>query len=872
MQFGFGQDLSTPLSAVQWTTIKNPIQSMDTKRGIEYELAVAQAEPTDIALRNSDGALSPRETGGGAATATSAGTTTTFVCTNADANTFNLGDFFKLSNAPSNANSGFETGTTTGWTAAGGTLTTTTSVGAVGTYAGQMTPNGTTATVQVMPSTHAPVTVGVTYTFFAWLRCAVARTLELRAIWYDASNVVLTTNIIGIQAAASTWTLVSQSLTAPPGAAFAVVAPTMTGTPPATNIMYMDSVTVKPADESTVFKVATKASVSGTTTISYVPADGSAGGSLRATGVGDTMTGVPVDLYTPYRILMAWGGKRHAVTAGWAEQWPETWDSSGFVGTVQMTGTSVLANLTAQNPTALSGEIMRRNPHSYWPLGDAQSATSAQNLSGRGTAPLVVTASANGAAGTNAFGASTQGVEDTFFTPPRLSTILGDPGNGWQQAGMVATDINNNLGSALVANDTNFPAIANGVTIFFVHRFSNDEYHDAYDGTHNPTVAIVKNTDSSAGAVNAVIKFGMQTASSNLQMPIVTVWDRSTHAATTTQCTIGGQWAAIGRFKSAALSFNRTSWKAYTADGALSGSGSCNLADKFSIVDIAGEADQYANGLACTGTFAHVAVFDRMLTDQEIIAVDSAMNGHQGDEFTANRVQRKLDTISMKSARLISADGQRVCSVEGTDGSTVADINNIIGGYEDALVFEDASAAYHYRPPEIYSTQTSRATLGERADLGEISYQSGVVADYDATYIYNSITASNTVKAQNTWQATIASTLFVAADKVSMSKHGLRSLSRDTRLNVDADVTSLVQRLVSRYATRKQRISELSIDPASNPNAWLFCLTVEVGDIVTVMRRPLNAAPISIVCQVLQVGHTTTPGAWKTTLALAPAP
>jgi Carbohydrate binding domain len=872
MQLGFGSDLSTPLSAVSWTTVRNPIQAMDTKRGIQYELGVAQAEPTDVTLRNNDGALSPRDSGGGSGTATASGSTTTFLCSNADAATFNLGDFVMLSNAPSNPNSGFETGTTTGWTSVGGTLTTTTSVGAIGTYAGQMTPNGTTATVQVRPAAHVAVTPGVAYVFSGWLRCAVSRTVELRAIWYDSGGTLLSTNIYTLQIAASTWTFVTQLLTAPPSAASADVAPTMTGTPPATNILYLDTMVVKPQDESTVFKVTTKTAVSGTTTIGYTLADGSGGGSLRATGVGDLLTGVPVDLYTPYRILMAWGGKRHVVTAGWAEQWPETWDSSGFVGAVEMTGTGVLANLTADNPSALSGEIMRRSPYSYWPLGDAQNATNAQNLSGRGTAPLVVTASANGAAGTNAFGASTQGVADDFFTVPRVSSILGDPGNGWQQTDMAATDVNNNWGSALVAHDTSFPAIANGVTIFFVHHFFNDEFNAAYDGTHNPTVAIVKNTDSSAGAVNAVIKFGLQTGTSNFQMPFVTVWDRSTHASTTTQCTVGGQWAAIGRFKSGALSFNRTSWKAYTADGVLSGSGSCNLADKFSILDIGGEADQYANGLACTGIFAHVAVFDRMLTDQEIVAVDSAMNGHQGDEFTANRVQRKLDSIGLTSARIISADGQRVCSVEGTDGSTVADANNLIGGYEDALVFEDAGATYQYRPPELYSTQTSRATLGERADLGEIPYLPGVIADYDATYIYNSITASNAIKDQTSWNSTIAYTIFAAADKASMSKYGVRPLNRDTRLIDGADVTSLVQRLLSRYATRKQRISELSIDPASNPNAWLFCLTVEVGDIVTVMRRPLTAAPISIVCQVLQVGHTTTPGAWKTTLTLAPAP
>lgn len=864
-QLGLGYGLSTPLSGVWWTTLPQTLLGANTKRGIGYELGAAQAEPTDVTIRNTDGALNPRPSV--TAVATAAGTTTTFACSSTDGANISVGDYFKLAHAPLNSNTGFESGTS-GWTASGGTLTAI-AVGAG--HTGKMVPNGTSATVQVLSTPNVAVTPGVTYTATAFVQNDVSRTVNLIVNWYNSSNALLSTATYPIQLAAGAPLTAQMNVVAPAGAAFAAIGATMTGTPPTSNVMYLDGAILQVVNETTIFQVKSLATVGGTTTVTYGMADGTAGGSLGATAAGDVYVGTPVDLYTPYRILGTWGGKRHYVAAGWAERWPQTWTKDGFVGEVTMTGTGALANLGATNPTSLAGEILRRKPYAYWPLSDAQGSATAQNVSGRSTASLVVTTGKNGSAGTNNFGASTQGLTESSFNPPVTSTLFGDPGNGWQQTGISAADLNAWKGTALVAQDTGFPSIANGVTIYFVHYVNSSDSTNVSNSSYNPTVVMVKTTDPTAAGQGAVIKFSWQRTGTDQFMPMVTWWDKSTHAATAVSCNAGNQWAVSGYFISGALTFNQTSWTAYTQSGQVAGSGSCNLVSNFSIIDVAGEADQFLSGLFCPGIFAHVAVFDRILTAAEINTLDTAMQGHQGDEFTSNRVQRKLDTIDMKTGRALSYDGQVVVAAEGTDSSTIADVNNQIGGYEDAVVFEDAGANYQYRPPALYAHQRVTAVLGERADLGEIPYQPGVTADYDATYLKNSIGITNSVINRAAFQEAIAATQYVAADADSAAKYGLRTLARDTRIDDTHSAFGLAYWLLSQYATRAQRISEVSIDPASNPSTFGFCLTVEVGDLVTVMRRPLNAPVMSIPCVVLQVEHATAPGSWKTTLTLAPA-
>jgi hypothetical protein len=155
--------------------------------------------------------------------------------------------------ATMNANPGFESGTT-GWAGTGGTFTTVAATIGSGSLNGRITPTGSAATVQVKNSTHCPVIPGVSYTFTAVMQCALARSVDLRAIWLDASNAFLANNIITIAVPAGAPVTFSGTFAAPAGAASVDIAPTMTGTPPATHVLLMDDVTITGVQTMTVVR------------------------------------------------------------------------------------------------------------------------------------------------------------------------------------------------------------------------------------------------------------------------------------------------------------------------------------------------------------------------------------------------------------------------------------------------------------------------------------------------------------------------------------------------------------------------------------------------------------------------------------------
>jgi hypothetical protein len=594
-------------------------------------------------------------------------------------------------------------------------------------------------------------------------------------------------------------------------------------------------------------------------------------------------------MYIPYRILMSWQGKREYLCAGWIERWPQTWRDP-YWGTVGALGISALATITAANPTALGGEIQRRNPWAYWPLSDASGSTTATNVSGRTGFPLVKTLmNAGGGTASSDFGAQTQGTDANESGTPAspnfsfLSTLIGDPGSAWRSQydwawvgsptnayqGNGPTEINANKGTALVASNGVFPPIAGGVTIFWMAMLTiADQEMIQAEITKNPTFVIIRNTDPGSGlGQGSIIKVAITQGTSNLQ---VTVWDKNTHSSgtTTTGQQVGVGWTAY------ALAFTQDSWALY-ANGALIQSGSANLVANFTGIDVAGEADQFFSGNPYPGLIAHVAVFDRYISEGDMFQLTVAGQlGYGGEsEITSDRVQRKLDTVNMRTGRMMDNIGQIWLDAEGQDGSTVADLNNSIAAYEDAYIFEDAAGVYQYRAPSTYTNQNSRIVLGENEAAGELPYTPGPEIDFDPTYLYNNITIFNSVFNDAAFNQSLQTNTFGVQDDGSATKYGLRTFSRNTRLSgaENHEVFYLANWLLAKYATTRQRFQTVTLDPSGNPDAWEFCLTVEVLDIVTMARRPLGAPPIIANCIVLQVSHDTASGRFLTTLTLAPS-
>lgn len=148
---------------------------------------------------------------------------------------------------PSNCT--FETGIGN-WSisASAGTIASSTTQKHSGTKSMQVTPSGTSVNVGAL-SDNVAVVPGekVTATTWVWFTTAVTGNYSSAINWFDASGVYLSTSLNAISVAATTWTPVIQTYTAPAGAYFASLVPLLGGTPAASNVFYVDDASLGPS-------------------------------------------------------------------------------------------------------------------------------------------------------------------------------------------------------------------------------------------------------------------------------------------------------------------------------------------------------------------------------------------------------------------------------------------------------------------------------------------------------------------------------------------------------------------------------------------------------------------------------------------------
>lgn len=146
-----------------------------------------------------------------------------------------------------NTNPDFETNLT-GWTGAGGgTIARIAGVSpAGGSWVMRVTPDGVTAVPRAEGALLA-ATAGTSYTASGWLNCASSRSVNLNVNWFNAGSGYISTSSNALTVRAGVWTWLEANFTAPALTAFASLVPTLTGTPPVTDVLTCDQLTLRPA-------------------------------------------------------------------------------------------------------------------------------------------------------------------------------------------------------------------------------------------------------------------------------------------------------------------------------------------------------------------------------------------------------------------------------------------------------------------------------------------------------------------------------------------------------------------------------------------------------------------------------------------------
>lgn len=263
---------STSMDVPVWTDVTEWVRSGSVTRGstrVDNPIITYEAGTCSVVLRNDDRRFDPSYLDGPYTEVTALVT----------------GEEERL-----NSNTTFESGTS-GWTGFFGTLTQASDQVYSGSFSGKFVPSGTDAGPFVA-SDWVAHTAGETYQIKLRIRSAVARTVFLSLHWYDATPTFLsasTSDAIGVPA--GVWTQITFSAVAPAGATQGPALISMTGTPAASNILWLDEAEYSHLPYERITQVT----------------------AMRA-----------------MRVYAAWAGVYYELFSGYVDQWDVNWYEPGY--------------------------------------------------------------------------------------------------------------------------------------------------------------------------------------------------------------------------------------------------------------------------------------------------------------------------------------------------------------------------------------------------------------------------------------------------------------------------------------------------------------------------------------------------------------
>jgi hypothetical protein len=203
-------------------------------------------------------------------------------------------------------------------------------------------------------------------------------------------------------------------------------------------------------------------------------------------------------------------------------------------------------------------------------------------------------------------------------------------------------------------------------------------------------------------------------------------------------------------------------------------------------------------------------------------------------QTTGARIDAVLDAVGFPAGERLIDTGQETVQAKtfaATDQiSALAHIRGVAAteGPTAAFFIDGAGrAVFHDRHRRLGSPYTvSQATFGDDPDAGEIPYESlqpNFSKDLIVNLAYATPEGGATQSAENT---------------ASQARYMRRSQSISTLHATDGAALNLCLFLVSRYAEPSLRFDAIEVAPLDNETIWQTILPLEIGDRVTVKRRP----------------------------------
>ena len=218
------------------------------------------------------------------------------------------------------------------------------------------------------------------------------------------------------------------------------------------------------------------------------------------------------------------------------------------------------------------------------------------------------------------------------------------------------------------------------------------------------------------------------------------------------------------------------------------------------------------------------------------------------------------------------------CDWYDIDGNYLSTAANIVSVVQGAWAYVSATVSASVIQPIAYGkmriAETGSPSPGNLLYVSygavisvsqEIPYEKSTTFDYDNSYLYNQVA---------TTQQNGPNTLVIASERdiPSIGLYFDRSALTFTSDAVSPyDVSDLTTWSLAKYGNPSLHLKQIVVDAVSSPySSFSQLLHLDIGDIVTVVRRPIGAPPIEQTCVIERIEHQIGPSAWRITFQVSP--
>lgn len=506
----------------------------------------------------------------------------------------------------------------------------------------------------------------------------------------------------------------------------------------------------------------------------------------------------------------------------YVERWPRTYEAAGFLGmavTPAVDGFGALAAIGIY--TDYVAAVLDTKPNYFWTLGGGPETLQAVDISGNGGPSLSRFDSKYGAGNPPAFGSSI--------------TIAGDAGGTgvhFQDTAAGGTNVADSILSLGRATPglSSFPHYNSTTWGASVAAWVSIENNHAYTQQVAAPLSNVSTGIATVPVALTVVTFldGTFDASAVSQSPTT----GTTTATSTSGYTTDAAHLLVGTVTQ--TNGGNTTVSIYV-DGVFANSTTVTTASlggqytsNATLMNVGGNS---IGGNVVDGVVAHVALWERALSASEITALWNAGGLGNAGELSGARILRHLASGRYAGATRISAglSAMEAPSWVGaidlltdSQNTAVAEMGTLWVAPDGALVMEGRQ--------DRWLRLTSIGTFGENVAGGETPYQEGVVFDYDPTFVYADVRITRN-------GGSIARGGLIGDINTVARKFFPRSFAASVDLQTDTLAQNYADYTFYTHRAPLQRVSEIIIDPSSNPSLWPVALSREIGQRVTVKRR-----------------------------------